>query len=110
MSAVRDSVDAEVHNWRFGSIEFRTRGAGLFFASDKLKARIMALPLSDAVAANSEAWKQKRASEREMARYSNVTRHGCGHYDRAGHAYYVADEIRKITWQRMRAAQTQEQV
>jgi hypothetical protein len=99
---MRDSIDAEVHSWTFGPVQFRTRGAGLFFASDKLKARIMALPLADAIAANRDAWTQKRRADREAERYCNVTLHGCGPYDRAAHAAHVADQIRKITWQRMR--------
>jgi hypothetical protein len=98
----RDAIDTEIHSWKFGVIEFRTQGAGLFFASDKLKARIMALPLADAVAASRDAWTQKRRADREADRHSNVTLHGCGPYDRAAHAAHVADEIRKITWQRMR--------
>jgi hypothetical protein len=100
--AVRDSLDCEIHNWSFGPVTFRTQGAGLFFAGDKLKARIMALSYVDAKAANAAAWAQKKRADREADRYSNVTLHGCGPYDRAAHAAHVADQIRKITWHRLR--------
>jgi hypothetical protein len=104
--AVRDSLDCEIHNWSFGPVTFRTQGAGLFFASDKLKARIMALSYADAKVANSAAWTQRRSAERDMGRYNNITVHGWGIYDRASHAYHVAEEVRKITWQRMQARAT----
>lgn len=100
-AANRTGIDAEIHHWKFGVIEFRTRGAGLFFPSEKLLARIMALPFADAKAANEEAWKQKKAADRDADRHSNVSIHGCGTYDRAMHAYYVADQVCKATWRRM---------
>jgi hypothetical protein len=90
--------DDKITAYTFGPIEFRTRGLGLFYATEKLQERIKALSTSDLQAANKAAWKQRRAAERQMDRYNNVTVHGCYPYDLHGHDYFVAKEICSLTW------------
>ena len=95
---IPDRLDREIHSHKFGVIEFRTQGAGVFFASDKLKARIGELSREQLREANQAAWKLRRKAEREANRYSNVSVYGHDASDRASHAFHVAKNICDVTW------------
>lgn len=90
--------DNDIQAYKFGALEFRVKGLGVFFPSEKLKARITALSPEQLLEANKAAWKLRRTAERLQDRYSNVTLHGCGPHDRASADAGVAAQICKATW------------
>lgn len=94
---IPDALDREIHAHKFGAIEFRTRGAGLFFASNKLQERIRALPPDQLREANCAAWKARRKAEREVNRYAAASA-SLDSYDRASHSFHVAKNICDVTW------------
>lgn len=96
-----DAVDREVHVHKFGVIEFRTRGAGVFSPSEKLRLHIQSLSRDELRDANNAAWKARRKAERDCARYS-AAKYGFDAYDRAGHSASVAKSICDATWRAMR--------
>jgi len=96
--------DKDIQAYKFGELEFRVRGLGLFFPSEKLKARIAALSPDQLREANKAAWKLRRTAERLTERYSNVTLNGCGPYDRAFHDFDVARAVCNATWSCMARA------
>lgn len=98
---IPDRLDREIHAHKFGVIEFRTQGAGLFFASEKLQERIRALPSDQLQEANRAAWKARRKAEREVNRYATASA-SMDSYDRASHSYHVAKNICDVTWSAMR--------
>lgn len=85
--------------FKFGAIEFKTHGYGVFFASEKLKARIQALTPDELRAANKAAWKQRRAAERGMERSSCMSL-----WDGQAHDYSVAKDICNLTWRVLNGA------
>lgn len=95
---------ADAITYRFGELEFRTRrNIGLFYPSEKLQGRIAGMSREALQVANREAWKLRRASERAMRRYRNVTVYGCGLHDDAGRDESVAEAICKATWKALQA-------
>jgi len=85
--------------FKFGAIEFKTHGYGVFFASEKLKARIQALSPDELRAANKAAWKERRAAERGMERASCMSL-----WDGQAHDYSVAKDICTLTWRVLNGA------
>lgn len=98
---IPDRLDREVHAHKFGAIEFRTQGAGLFFPSEKLKARISELSRDQLEDANRAAWKVRRTAERALNRYRNDPH--MDNWDRTSHTYHVAEQICKTTWAALKA-------
>lgn len=92
----------EINSYKFGVIEFRTEGLGVFFASEKLIARIEALSPDELRAANQAAWKVRRKADRLTERYCNVSIHGHGPYDAAAHDECVARAICNATWKALK--------
>lgn len=99
----QDMLDNEIHSHKFGVIEFRTKGAGVFVPSDKLTAQIQTLTLDEVKKINSDAWVLKRKYERLCSKYNNVSLFGSDIYDRASHMESVADKICKLTYKRIRS-------
>lgn len=103
MAGLAEENIMEMRKYTFGSLEFNVRNPrGVFVMSEQLKAKISQMTFEEAKAANSAAWKMKRECERGMARYSNVSKYP-GLYDNFCGPYFVADEVRKETWRRMRS-------
>lgn len=65
-------------NWphKYGPLEFTVDGLGVACMTDSLKARIAALSLEDAKAANRAAWKVRRESTRIANRHCNWSQSG----------------------------------
>jgi len=94
----------EITAYKFGVLEIKLRGLGVYLGGEKLNAKVEALSADEIRAANTEAWKVRRRAERAMERYSNVTLHGNDLHDRATLDYMVAKAVCAATWARMRAA------
>lgn len=101
MSAATSCQSASAY--KFGAIEFKTRGAGVFFCSELLLERIRKLPPDDLRAANREAWKLRRKADRLTERYSNVSVHGSSLHDDAMHMHSVAKAICDVTWKALQS-------
>jgi hypothetical protein len=93
----------EIISYKFGALEIKLRGLGVYFGGEKLNAKVAALSPVEVRAANSAAWKLRRSAERRMERYSNVTMHGCDPHDRATQESMVAKAVCDATWRVMRA-------
>lgn len=100
---LQDSRTAEVHTHSFGPLEFKTRGLGVFFPSEKLVARIRTLSPDELREANKAAWKVRRTNERIASRYSNVTLYGWGPSEGPSHCAQVAAQICKATWRALQS-------
>jgi hypothetical protein len=103
MSATGQS-SSEVTRFVFGALALGVVGQGLYLGGEKLNEKVAALTPHEVRAANKAAWELRRASERSMDRFSNVTVHGHTNYDSASFNYFVAKAVCAATWQRMRAA------
>lgn len=90
-------LDRRINEYTFGAIQFKTRGAGLFFPSDALHARMRALSADERKAANHAAAKLLRTARRLTKRYADSTRYGSDAYDAAAHDVFVAQQIEKAT-------------
>lgn len=88
-------------NFTFGALTFAVRNPkGVFIMSDALKQRISELPIAEAKAANSAAWKLRRQCARAMDRYNNATKYP-GLYDDFAGPYGIAEAVCKETWKRI---------
>ena len=88
----------EPRKYQFGELKLTFLGLGVPFLSDKTKERIRALPADELRSINREAWKQRRAAERAMNRYCNVTMYGNDLYDGHAQLYDVAKAVCTETW------------
>lgn len=101
MSAERIDVLA-VTSFAFGPLTFNTKGLGVFCMSDKLRARIDAMPVDELHQANREAWRQLRPLVRAANRECNVSRYGWN--DKRDFAIEVCEAVCKATWRALRGA------
>lgn len=85
-----------VNSFVYGPLTFTTKGLGVFCMSDKLRARIDAMPAEELKQANREAWRQLRPLVRAANRESNVSRHGWN--DKRDHAIEVHESVCKSTY------------
>lgn len=99
MTYTKDSVKA----FTFGSLTFSVKNyRGIFIMSDALKARIHAMTVAEAKAANKAAWGVISASNRIMERHNNASIPGnMGIYEEASSDWDIADKVRKETYKRM---------
>lgn len=87
-------------SFAFGPLAFTTNGLGVFCMSDKLRARIDAMPTDELRQANREAWRQLRPLVRAANRECNVTQYGWN--DKRDFAIEVCEAVCKATWRAMR--------
>lgn len=80
----------------YGPLVFATRGLGVFCMSDKLRARIDAMPADELKQANREAWRQLRPLVRAANRECNVSRYGWN--DKRDHVIDVHESVCKATY------------
>ena len=98
------SSSQSITSYKFGALELRVAGLGVYFGGPVLNAKVEALSPDEIRAANSAAWKQKRAAERRCERYANASIHTGSDYDVAHLHCMVAEAVCKATWARMRTA------
>lgn len=93
-----------VTRYTFGPLELSIRGLGVYLGGPVLDKKVSVLEPADVVTANQAAWKLRRSSEKAMSRYSIVTLHGNGPFDKAHLDYMVSEAVCKATWRLMRSA------
>lgn len=88
----------EVTTFKFGALEFRVEGLGVYFAGPVLLKKIAALSPDELRTANREAWKQKRAWARrsEQAQFMSD-------WDRTVMHEQVAEQVCKATWKALQS-------
>ncbi len=98
--------NAPINRYTFGTLTLSFKGLGLPFLSDKSKALIEAMDLTQAKAANQAAWKAMRDTTAICNRSTNASIPGNQPaYDRAYQHYQVAEQVKRLTWQRIKALQ-----
>lgn len=90
-----------VMRYQFGPLAVAVRGLGVYCGGDHLTKACDALDIASLKAANREAWKQRRAANRQSARVNNITVHGWGPYERAAQHSNVAEVVCRETWKRI---------
>lgn len=84
---------SEVTAFKFGALEFRVAGLGVFIPGETFAAKVSALTPDELRAANREAWKQKRAWARRSERTQFMS-----DLDRTAFHEIVAETVCKATW------------
>jgi hypothetical protein len=95
--------NASINRYTFGTLTLSFKGLGVPFLSDKTQATIAAMDLEQATQANRAAWKAIRDTTKVCNRHNNFSAPGnASIYDRAYQHNQVAEQVKRLTWQRMR--------
>jgi hypothetical protein len=94
-----------ITDYVFGPLKVRVQGLGVYTGGEHLRAACDTLSVSDLRAANTAAWKEKRAAARQANRVANATLHGCTPHDRACQRFDVAEVVCRETWKRIAKAE-----
>ncbi len=94
----------DVSQFSFGRLTIKVKGLGVFLPGEKFRARFAEFGSDELLAINREAWKQRKAAEREANRHSNVTLHGWSTYERASLHENIAKAVCSASWAALKAA------
>ena len=89
------------NSYEFGQLRFSVKGLGLFIGQPRVRELVAKLDADQLKEANRAAWLMRKASERAMQRYCNITIHGHTSYESAQLNYSVAKAVCDATWARM---------
>lgn len=92
-----------ITTYTFGPLAVRVQGLGVYTGGPHLQAACDKLTPDELKAANTEAWRQRRAANRQANRVANASVHGCAPHDRACQHYDVAEIVCRETWKRLSA-------
>jgi len=95
---------SDVSQYAFGRLTIKVKGLGVFMPGPKFRARFAEFSGDELLAINREAWKQRKAAEREANRHSNVTIHGWSTYERASLHENIAKAVCSASWAALKAA------
>ena len=99
--------NAPVHRYTFGELTLSFKGLGVPILGDRAREQIQSMDYAQAKAANRAAWKAYEDCTRIMNRHANASISGNqSTYDHACQHWQVADQVKRMTWERMRHLQS----